>query len=383
MNPPRQCSEGCRGTLYFAGLDGGVGVEAQGAFYVVLAMWCQTNRPWRCSHTAASPAMPTAREPMLSCSPSTWAGLLVLLAATASDSDIEQLEIPLPPLTQQRRIAQILGGLDDKIELNRRMNETLEQMSRALFKSWFVDFAPVRAKMDGRWQRGQSLPGLPAELYDLFPARLIPSELGEIPEGWGVGVVGDELAELVSGQRPRGGAVKEGVPSIGAENVIGIGKYDFNREKYIPADFFERLKKRGADVRNGDVLLYKDGAQIGRKTYFDGDFPHRQCAVNEHIFILRLRNRQAQRYLYFWLDQHWITREIVALNSNSAQPGINQTGVRSLPLMLPPAEVIAAVNGIIAPLTERIFANSQESCALARLRDTLLPRLVSGELRVG
>ena len=96
----------------------------------------------------------------------------------------------LPPLPEQRAIAHVLGTLDDKIELNRRMNETLEEMARALFKSWFVDFDPVRAKMEGRWRRGESLPGLPADLYDLFPDRLVPSELGEIPEGWEVKTLG-------------------------------------------------------------------------------------------------------------------------------------------------------------------------------------------------
>ena len=98
--------------------------------------------------------------------------------------DIERITIPLPPLPEQRAIAHVLGTLDDKIELNRRMNETLEAMARALFKSWFVDFDPVRAKMEGRWHRGESLPGLPADLYDLFPNRLVDSELGDIPEGW-------------------------------------------------------------------------------------------------------------------------------------------------------------------------------------------------------
>ena len=94
---------------------------------------------------------------------------------------------------QQRAIAHILGTLDDKIELNRRMNQTLEEMARALFKSWFVDFDPVRAKMDGRWRRGQSLPGMPADLYDLFPDRLVDSELGEIPAGWEVGELGRDV----------------------------------------------------------------------------------------------------------------------------------------------------------------------------------------------
>ena len=102
---------------------------------------------------------------------------------------IESLEIPLPALPEQRAIAHVLGTLDDKIELNRRMNETLEVMARALFKSWFVDFEPVRAKMENRWRRGESLPGLPADLYDLFPDRLVDSELGGDPGGVG-GCVG-------------------------------------------------------------------------------------------------------------------------------------------------------------------------------------------------
>ena len=110
-------------------------------------------------------------------------------------ADIGLVEIPLPPLAEQRAIAHVLGTLDDKIELNRRMNETLEAMARALFKSWFVDFEPVRAKKEGRWRRGESFPGLPADLYDVFPQRLAPSELGEIPEGWEVRTLG-EVVEL-------------------------------------------------------------------------------------------------------------------------------------------------------------------------------------------
>ena len=97
----------------------------------------------------------------------------------------------IPPLIEQRAIAHVLGTLDEKIELNRRMNETLEAMARALFKSWFVDFDPVRAKVEGRWRRGESLPCLPTALYDLIPDRLAPSELGEVPEGWSVMALGE------------------------------------------------------------------------------------------------------------------------------------------------------------------------------------------------
>ena len=107
-------------------------------------------------------------------------------------SDIKQLKLHLPPLDEQHAIAHILGTLDDKIELNRRMNGTLEAMARTLFKSWFVDFDPVRAKMEGRWRPGESLARpCGAHLYDLFPDRLVESELGEVPEGWEVKALGD------------------------------------------------------------------------------------------------------------------------------------------------------------------------------------------------
>ena len=255
------------------------------------------------------------------------------------------------------------------------MNRTLEEMARAIFRDWFVDFGPVRAKLEGRE------PYLPPELWGLFPDQLEDSELGEIPAGWEVRELGDELAELVSGARPRGGAVTEGVPSIGAENVNGIGQHDYSKEKYVPTDFMERMKSKGAQVRDGDVFLYKDGAQVGRKSYVDCGYPHSVCAVNEHVFILRMRDAVAQRYLFFWLDQDWMTSEIVSLNSNSAQPGINQVGVRSLPFVLPSSTILHTFAEIAGQLTDKIFANCHESRTLAAQRDALLPKLLSGELR--
>lgn len=290
---------------------------------------------------------------------------------------IESLAVQAPrDIAEQRAIAQILGTLDDKIELNRRMNETLEAMARALFKSWFIDFDPVRAKMTGRD------PSLPQHLADLFPDCLVDSELGPIPEGWAVKRLADEIAALFSGNRPRGGATDAGIPSIGAENVDGLGRHDFSKEKYVPEDFFNGMKVKGAVVQNGDVLLYKDGAHIGRKTYLDRDFPYRECTVNEHVFILRLRNKKAQRYLFFWLDQGWMTQEIVGLNSNSAQPGINKVGVLGLPFLAPPCEVMSEFDSQMGHFTDRIFTNCHESRTLTTLRDGLLPKFISGEIRI-
>src|SRR5690606_10173287 len=130
--------------------------------------------------------------------------------------EISKIEVPDFGIEEQRAIAHILGTLDDKIELNRKQNETLEAMARALFKAWFVDFEPVRAKMEGRWQRGQSLPGLPAHLYDLFPDRLVESELGEIPEGWGVGKLGDVAVNPRRSVQPN--QIDEGTPYIALEH---------------------------------------------------------------------------------------------------------------------------------------------------------------------
>ena len=280
-------------------------------------------------------------------------------------------------LEEQRAIAHILGTLDDKIELNRQMNQTLQAMARAIFQDWFVDFGPVRAKMEGQD------PYLPPELWDLFPDDMVDSELGEIPEGWEVKKLGEMLDKLVSGARPPGGAVTEGIPSIGAENINGIGQHDYSKEKYVPIKFMERLKVKGSQVRDRDVLLYKDGAKIGRKTYVDCGYPHSICTVNEHVFILRMKDTRTQRYLFFWLDQDWMTSEITNLNSNTAQPGINQIGVRSLPFVLPSPTILHTFDDIAGELTRKLFANCQESHSLAAQRDALLPDLFSGESRLG
>jgi type I restriction enzyme S subunit len=161
-----------------------------------------------------------------------------------SGNQIKSFKFDLPPLPDQRAIGRCLTGLDDKIELNRRMNETLEAMARALFKSWFVDFDPVSAKSEGRD------PGLPKHLADLFPNRFVESELGEIPKGWEVDILSNHLAELEVGGRPKGGvsAYADGIPSIGAESIVGLGIFDYSKTKYIPKQFFEGMTRGYARI---------------------------------------------------------------------------------------------------------------------------------------
>ena len=165
---------------------------------------------------------------------------------------LDHLIVPIPPLPEQRAIAHMLGTLDDKIELNRRMNETLESMARALFKSWFVDFDPVRAKMDGRWRPGESLPGLPAHLYDLFPDRLVDSDLGSIPEGWEVRALGALSAKPQYGYTSSAKEEPVGPKFLRITDINKLPWVDWSSVPYCEASVQDKLKYQ---VCYGDILI--------------------------------------------------------------------------------------------------------------------------------
>jgi len=212
--------------------------------------------------------------------------------------------------------------------------------------------------------------------------RMVDSELGVIPEGWEVKRLGEVLDTIESGSRPKGGVSSASgeIPSIGAENIIGLGKYDYSKDKYVSRSFFESMRKGW--VRDKDVLLYKDGAQIGRKSMFQSSFPHSVCCINEHVFILRTNQLCTQNYLYFWLDQPDMTQNIRNLNANAAQPGINQAGVKSLPILLPSHKLLEMFDEVAEPLIGELFNLAKKNNVLCRTRDLLLPRLISGEIDV-
>lgn len=281
--------------------------------------------------------------------------------------EIGDININLPPLHEQKSIADTLSCLDDMIELNNHTNQVLEEIARTIFKRWFVDFEFLNE--DG-------------EPYKSSGGEMVESELGEIPKGWRVAKLEDALLVIEAGNRPKGGAsnLDNGIPSIGAENIIGLGEYDFSKEKYVPEEYFELMNK--GIVNNWDVMLYKDGAQIGRKTMFAQDFPHKKCCINSHVFILRCNDLITQPYLYFWLDQDYMTQNIINLNANSAQPGINQPAVKQLKILVPDKETINRFQDIVEKLLILLFENCKENRKLTSLRDTLLPKLMSGEIRV-
>jgi len=295
-------------------------------------------------------------------------------------SELRKVLLALPSVGEQRAIAHILGTLDDKIELNRRMNDTLEAMARALFKSWFVDFDPVRAKAEGR------NPGLPKAIADCFPDRFVDSAWGEIPEGWEVGTLESVLSELEVGGRPRGGvsSYTEGVPSIGAESIVGLGRFDYSKTKYVPRSFFDSMKK--GHVKDRDVLLYKDGGRPGEYephlTLVGDGFPFSTCAINEHVYRLRAEPTLGQHYLFFWLSSDLVMEEMRIKGTGVAIPGLNSTQVQSLTTLVPPGRITGAFDVIAGRIVARILSACSESRTLATFRDALMPKLISGALRV-
>jgi type I restriction enzyme S subunit len=298
-----------------------------------------------------------------------------------SAGGIEEISIYLPELRVQKEIAHILGTLDDKIELNRKTNETLEAMAKALFKSWFVDFDPVRAKAEGRPT------GLPYEISDLFPDSFEDSELGEIPSGWEVAELGDCELDIESGRRPKGGIDKNltfGIPSIGAESIASVGQFDFSKTKWVDNDFANSSNKGW--IQNFDVALYKDGGKPGEfrpgtALYGDG-FPFERAMVNEHVFLLR-SSHLGQCYLYYLFNFDLVLAQIIHKGSSKgAQPGLNQEEVRTSSFVKPGKRLLDVFNQTVEPSIKKQLLIGKQCQVLSQMRDTLLPKLISGEIRI-
>jgi len=273
---------------------------------------------------------------------------------------IHGVEIPLPPLPEQRAIAHILGTLDDKIELNRRMNETLEAMARALFKSWFVDFDPVRAKAEGRD------PGLPQPLADLFPSRLVASELGEIPEGWEVGCVDDDF-ELTMGQSPPGETYNEageGVPFFQGSTDFGF-RFP-TRRVYCTAP--TRLAKVG------DALI-SVRAPVG-----DINMASEDCAVGRGVAAARHKSGSRSFSYQFMRSLEEVFARFEA--EGTVFGSIGKKDFHAIRCVLPPRDLVREYERHMSPVDGRVELNEHESRTLSALRDTLLPKLISGELRL-
>ena len=279
------------------------------------------------------------------------------------------IEINLPPITEQHAIAKILGILDDKIELNRRMNATLEAIAQALFKSWFVDFDPVRAKMEGRWQRGESLPGLPAHLYDLFPDHLVDSKLGDIPGGWKVETLGD-VAE-----HPRRGVqldqFSSATPYIALEHMPKrcIALSEWENANGLQSNKFK--------FKRGEILFGK------LRPYFHkvGIAPLDGVCSTDIVVI----TPKSEKWFGFVLGHVFSDALVKYTNAGSIgtkMPRTNWIDMARYSVPYPPEDVAEAFDSEIRSKVEKLIAAIHESRTLATLRDTLLPKLLSGAIRI-
>jgi type I restriction enzyme S subunit len=281
--------------------------------------------------------------------------------------------LKLPPLPEQRAIAHILGTLDDKIELNRRMSETLEAMARALFKAWFVDFEPVRAKMEGRWQRGQSLPGLPAHLYDLFPDRLVESELGEIPEGWRV----VELEQVIEINPPRVLRRGQCAPYLDMASMPTRG--------HVPLRVVERPYTSGTRFTNGDTLLARitPCLENGKTAFVDFLAPNEVGWGSTEFIVLRPKPPLPAEFGYCLArDPDFREFAIQSMTGTSGRQRVQPEALARYLLVVPSDGVAKAFGALVEPWFRKASASERESRSLAALRDALLPKLIRGEIRV-
>jgi type I restriction enzyme S subunit len=277
-------------------------------------------------------------------------------------TDLRALPIPVPPLGEQRAIAHILGTLDDKIELNRRMSETLEAIARALFKAWFVDFDPVRAKSEGRDH------GLPPHLADLFLDSFEDSELGEIPTGWQVSGL-DEIATYLNGlalqKYPPGGGGKLPVIKI-AQLRSGHTDGADQASADIPPAYV---------VEDGDVLFSWSGS-LEAEIWCGG-----RGALNQHLF--KITSDRFPRWFYFlWTRHHLADFRGIAAGKATTMGHIQRGHLSAAKAVLPPAALLEAMTERFQPLLEDLVAVRLQSRTIAALRDALLPKLISGQISV-
>ena len=283
-------------------------------------------------------------------------------------SVLRSLPLPLPPLSEQRAIAHILGTLDDKIELNRRMNETLEAMARALFKSWFVAFDPVRAKAEGR------APGLPKPLADLFPDSFEDSELGEIPEGWRVGRFGDVVEQLRDQENP-----------LSSPEALyhHFSLPAFDEGQSPRAEYGESIKSQKSRVPAGVVLLSKLNPEIERVWLVDVR-PTDRAVCSTEFLVLHARSPFTRSFVYCLTRSPLFRQQIEGLvtGTSKSHQRAQVDSILNLSVVVPPSPIVAPFDRSADSLLARTLECRRESRTLAALRDTLLPKLISGELRV-
>ena len=287
-----------------------------------------------------------------------------------SAQQIKEFEVALPPLAEQRAIADILGALDDKIEQNRRTARALERLARAIFRAWFVDFEPVKAKAAG----AASFPSMPQSVFDVLPRRFVDSDIGLVPEGWEVG----------------------GIPSIATLSKVQVNPQEHADEVFdhfsIPAfdagvravvEFGEAIKSNKFLVAEGCVLLSKLNPRIARIWLPPSPRGRQQIASTEFLVFVP-RSGFDRHYLYCQFQQSSFREELAqsASGTSNSHQRVRPVDVLHKAVIVPPSPVRKGFADIADPLFALSAANHAESATLAEVRDYLLPTLLSGQVRV-
>lgn len=276
---------------------------------------------------------------------------------TLNQNHLHSLKLLIHERKYQEVVANILSRYDEAIENNNKRIELLEQMAQNLYKEWFVRF-----RFPG-WENCEFENG--------------------IPVGWNFQKLEDFGIVLESGSRPSGGVdinLEEGIPSLGAECIKGLAEFDYSNIKYIPLEFYDKMK-RGKNKGN-HILLYKDGAYIGKVTLFRNQFPFKKYAINEHVFFLNSKNGNYLNWLFFTLKQDSYFNLMQNLNRNAAQPGLSQPDICRIKIRIPQEDIVIKFNQIVEPILNTVFYLAKANQNLSKQRDLLLPRLMSGKLEV-
>ena len=282
-----------------------------------------------------------------------------------SAQQIKEFEVALPPLAEQRAIADILGALDDKIEQNRRTARALERLARAIFRAWFVDFEPVKAKAAG----AASFPSMPQSVFDVLPLRFVDSEIGPVPEGW-------ELKPIATIATFLNGLALQKYPPRGDGEDLRV----------IKIAELRKGSAEGAAWANSDVaeqyvigdrdLLFSWSGTLEAEFWFGG-----KGALNQHLFKVTSSHFPSW-FCFLWIRQHLPWFRAIAASKATTMGHIKREHLQETQVVVPPNEVLHEANEVIGPIYDLFGQLMIESRKLAAMRDVLLPKLLSGEVRV-
>lgn len=278
---------------------------------------------------------------------------------------VPKMVVSVPTIKDQKAIAHILGSLDDKIELNQKMNQTLEDIAKAIFKSWFVDFDPVRAKAEGRPT------GLPPEISDLFPDELVDSEIGEIPKGWG----SREVRSFVK-LNDQNWSKKNHPDSL---EYLDLGNIKSNKISEIESYLWDEAPSRARRVlKIGDTIV--GTVRPGNRSF---GFVQRSGLTGSTGFavLTPLKDEYAE-FVYLGVCSDTNIERLAHLADGAAYPAVSNETILDTSFVEPPPDLVMSFHELVSPMIQRLEIADQESMAVSELRDTLLPKLISGELRI-